>query len=83
MSKYELPSGAADIDATGNRQEIDFRYPQNGKDLRKAMQEALVELWKAQERIAELEHDNDELGRRPSRLVPGARIHPRAAGELT
>ncbi len=49
--KYQLPSGAAEINAArmdGFQSEVDYRYPNKRADLEGALREALQELWKVQ-----------------------------------
>lgn len=47
MSEYVLPSGLASLEYSGSiLGEEEYRYPIKRKDLEKALQEALYELWK-------------------------------------
>ena len=47
LYKYELPSGNAEIVTYDAFQaEKEYRYPDKKRDIEKALQEALYELWK-------------------------------------
>ena len=67
MSKYELPSGTASIDAVvGFNTEKDYTTPMSKRDISTALRESLYCNLEQQERIAELE---SELKRQRSGLV--------------
>ncbi len=56
MSKYELPSGTASIDAVvGFNTEKDYTAPMSKRDISTALRESLYCNLEQQERIAELE----------------------------